>query len=127
MRKLNLLLTVAGMLLIGGVASGECLTRADFVRGCVSAIQRGPTLEVAEVASEGCEITGWTYRPRNAESVYIQGATTCAAGRLNIQYYSGGRFLGSDTLSIRGFGFHSHSYIAVTPDEMTIRYTIDPR
>jgi len=80
-------------------------------------------------AAEGsghCEIEDWRFRSQAPEYTVIDGAATCARGRLSYRLYDGDsdEFLAAGSTYIRGFVFEEFVEIGPTPSSLVIRYSI---
>jgi uncharacterized protein len=72
-----------------------------------------------------CAIEDWNYSDK-ANSIYINGRTTCASGKLLYSLYDAGtgQFIASDFTFIEGFTFRSYTDGAV-PDRLRIKYSVE--
>lgn len=75
-------------------------------------------------SANNCAIEDWTFK-REGKHTLINGATTCAAGRIDYRLYDGEKFLASGFTFIKGYAFQDYIELPKTPAEMSIKYSIE--
>jgi hypothetical protein len=89
----------------------------------------GKTQSNSETSQQSgeCAIEAWNYTEK-AGSIFINGSTTCATGKLTYRLYNGGsgEFIASDFTFIEGYAFQSYTDGKV-PAKLQIKYTIESK
>ena len=89
-------------------------------------------LMLAAGSAEACKVEAWRwYHTASIDTLTIEGATTCAKGRLMLRVYEGKnenrRFLGIDGAYIRGHTFTGMvDAIKTAPKAVSIEYAVEP-
>ena len=89
-------------------------------------------LMLAAGSAEACKVEAWRwYHTALLDTLIIEGATTCAKGRLMLRVYEGKdenrRFLGIANTFIRGHTFAGLiNAIKAAPKAVSIEYAVEP-
>ena len=74
-----------------------------------------------------CEIEAWRAVGTGGGILFIEGSTTCDAGKVNIRLYDGEKFLGTADGYIEGHALSASALDIAKIGDLSIKYSIEPR
>ena len=81
-------------------------------------------------ADEGCQVEDWRWYVPHGDTLAIEGASNCKEGRIVIRVYAKEgdeeRFLGIANAYVEGFAFEAYVEKVAKPNDIAIRYSIEP-
>ena len=87
-------------------------------------------LAVAAEADDACTVEDWRWYVPHGGALTIEGASNCKEGYIVIRVYAKEgeeqRFLGVADTFVEGYAFEAYVDKVDKPDDLVIRYTIDP-
>ena len=76
------------------------------------------------IKEDACKIESWNYKQFTADSIKVDGVTTCMSGKLIIKLYDNNEnYIGNKTTYIKGGAFNTY-VDGTAPSELHIKYTI---
>ena len=85
---------------------------------------------VATQADDSCKVEDWRWYVPHGDTLAIEGASNCKEGRIVIRVYAKEgdeqKFLGVADTYVEGFAFEAYVDKVDKPNDIAIRYTIDP-
>ena len=82
-------------------------------------------------ADDTCKVEDWRWYIPHGDTLAIEGASNCKEGRIVIRVYAKEgdeeRFLGVADTYVEGFAFEAYVDKVDKPDDVAIRYSIDPK
>ena len=81
-------------------------------------------------ADEGCQVEDWRWYVPHGDTLAIEGASNCKEGRIVIRVYAKEgneeRFLGIANAFVEGYAFEAYVEKVTKPNDIAIRYSIEP-